>query len=224
MSKGVLIIDLQNAVFDGRQIPPAHDAQRLLDNAGALLHAARLAGVPVIHIQHCAPVGEALEEGGPGWPIYGPLAPRAGEPVVRKRFASAFEETDLQATLGRLDVRTLIVTGIQSEQCVAATCRDALTLGYGVYLAEDGHTTWPADDLSAEQIVALQNRHLQDAGVELRVTEKLVAAISESVVGAERHDVRPLHTAARFMNKDSPEGQKEIAQHTPTCRPRGGTR
>ena len=137
MSKGVLIIDLQNAVFDGRQIPPAHDAQRLLENASALLHAARQAGVPVIHIQHCAPAGEALEEGGPGWPIYAPLAPRDGEPVVRKRFASAFEETDLEATLQGLDVRTLIVTGIQSEQCVAAACRAALTLGYGVYLAQD---------------------------------------------------------------------------------------
>ena len=181
MSKGVLIIDLQNAVFDGRQIPPAHDAQRLLENASALLHAARQAGVPVIHIQHCAPAGEALEEGGPGWPIYAPLAPRDGEPVVRKRFVSAFEETDLEATLQGLDVRTLIVTGIQSEQCVAATCRAALTLGYGVYLAQDGHSTWPDNDLSAGQIVALQNEQLQDAGVELRGTEELVAAIGGSV-------------------------------------------
>ena len=183
MSTALLIVDLQNAVFDGRQIPPAHDAHRLLDNARALLSTARQAGVPVIHIQHCAAAGEALEEGGPGWPIYAPLAPRAGEPVVRKRFASAFEATDLQATLQRLDVRALIVTGIQSEQCVAATCRAALGLGYGVYLAQDAHSTWPDNGLSAQQIVALQNEQLHDAGVALRRTEELVAAIGNSTTG-----------------------------------------
>jgi nicotinamidase-related amidase len=176
-SEVVLIIDLQNAVFDGKQLPPAYLAERLLENASALLHAARQSGVFVIHVQHCAVAGEAFEEGGSGWPIYAPLAPRDGEPVVHKRFSSAFEETELHATLERLDVRSLIVTGIQSEHCVAATCRAALTLGYEVYLAEDGHSTWPDDDRSAEEIIALQNQDLRGRGVELRRTEELVAAI-----------------------------------------------
>jgi nicotinamidase-related amidase len=178
MSTAVLLIDMQNAVFDGRQIPPAHDATRLLENARALLGAARDAGVPVVHIQHCGEPDEPLEEGGPGWPIYAPLASRPGEPVIHKRFASAFEATALQAALNRLDVRALIVTGIQSEQCVSATCRAALDLGYRVHLAEDAHSTWPDGDFSAEQIVALQNSRLRDAGVVVRRTAELVVAMT----------------------------------------------
>lgn len=177
----VLLIDLQNAVFDGGQIPPAYQAQRLLDHASALLHAARQSGVPVIHVQHCAPAGEALEEGGPGWPIYAPLAPHGGEPIVRKRLSSAFEGTELHATLQELGARSLIVTGIQSEHCVAATCRAALNLGYDVYLVEDGHSTWPDGDRSAEEIVASQNHELNDAGVVLRRTEELVSTIRHRV-------------------------------------------
>jgi nicotinamidase-related amidase len=175
--RALLIIDLQNAVFDGKQIPPAYAAERLLDNAGALLHAARRSGVPIIHVQHCAPAGEALEEGGPGWPICAPVAPDAGEPVVRKRFASAFEATELHAVLEKLGVRSLIVTGIQSEHCVAATCRAALELGYSVCLAEDAHSTWPTGDRSAEEIVAEQNHTLNAGGVALRHTEDLIRAI-----------------------------------------------
>ena len=184
--KAVLIIDLQNAAFDGKQIPPAYQSQRLLENARALLGAARQSGVSVVHIQHCAAAGEALEEGGPGWPIYAPLAPLVDEPVVRKRFSSAFQETGLHATLQRLNVSSLIVTGIQSEHCVAATCLAALALGYGVQLAEDGHSTWPDNDRSAEDIVASQNQELGCRGVALHGTAELVAAIVDdpSVGGA----------------------------------------
>jgi len=177
--RALLIIDLQNAVFDGKQIPPAYAADRLLDNAGALLRAARRSRVPVIYVQHCAAAGEALEEGGPGWPIYAPVAPDAGEPVVCKRFASAFEATELHAVLQELGVRSLIVTGIQSEHCVAATCRAALELGYAVCLAEDGHSTWPTEDRSAEQIVAEQNHALSAGGVALQHTEDLISALRD---------------------------------------------
>jgi hypothetical protein len=53
-------------------------------------------------------------------------------------------------------------------------------LGYRVYLAEDGHSTWPGNDVSAEQIVVSQNEQLRDAGVDLRRTEELVATVGKS--------------------------------------------
>jgi hypothetical protein len=59
-------------------------------------------------------------------------------------------------------------------------CNDACSdLGYAVHLAEDGHSTWPDDDRSAEQIVAAQNQQLQEADVALRRIEELVAEIRE---------------------------------------------
>jgi nicotinamidase-related amidase len=72
-----------------------------------------------------------------------------------------------------------MVAGIQSEHCVAATCRAALALGYDVQLAEDGHSTWPENDRSAEEIIASQNQDLRSRGVALHRTAELIAAIVE---------------------------------------------
>ncbi|QDU28216.1 N-carbamoylsarcosine amidase [Anatilimnocola aggregata] len=53
------------------------------------------------------------------------LAPRLGEKLIRKRYASAFKGTNLHEMLASLGIDTLIVTGISTSHCVYATCRDA---------------------------------------------------------------------------------------------------
>ena len=170
----LVIVDLQQAVFGGHGIPPAHESDRLLGNASALLQEARASGVPVVHIQHCGAAGEAFEEGASGWPIAPRLQPITSEPVVRKHASNAFEGTELRAVLQELGVRSLVITGIQSDRCVAATCRGALGLGYTVRLAEDGHSTWPDGPRSAAQIIAAQNEALARDGALLSRTEALV--------------------------------------------------
>jgi nicotinamidase-related amidase len=175
MSEGtaLLLVDLQAAVFGGFGIPPAHRADLLLQHASALLQQARASGVPIVHVQHCAGAGEALEEGAPGWPIAPRLSPAANERVVQKRASNAFEGTDLHGALTALGAGTIVVTGIQSERCVTATCRGALALGYAVRLAQDGHSTWPDATRSAEEIIAAQNEALEREGVRLASTDGL---------------------------------------------------
>ena len=170
----LIIVDLQNAVFGGFGIPPAHQADRLLRNAHTLLQEARASGVPVVHVQHCADQGQAFEEGTPGWLIAPLLRPTASERVVQKHASNAFQGTDLHAVLQELGADHLVITGIQSERCVSATCRGALGLGYAVQLAQDGHSTWPHGDRPAGDIIAAQNQTLEGEGVRLRTTEELV--------------------------------------------------
>jgi len=43
-----------------------------------------------------------------------------------------------------------------------------------VWLAQDGHSTWPAAPMSAPEIIAAQNETLESEGVVLRSTEELV--------------------------------------------------
>jgi nicotinamidase-related amidase len=102
------------------------------------------------------------------------LSPEGSEPVVRKRAADAFGETDLHARLQQIGARRLVVAGIQTEHCVAATCRAALQLGYEVYLAEDGHSTWTDQVRSARQIMTAESEMLKAAGVTLCSTEDLL--------------------------------------------------
>lgn len=173
----LILVDLQAAAFGGHGIPPVHDPDLLVGNVRALLQSARTAVLPVVHIQHCAAPGDAFAEGAPGWPIFPPVAPEGSEPVVRKRAKNAFEGTDLHARLQAIGARTLVVAGLQTEHCVAATCRGALRLGYAVQLAADGHSTWPEGTRSAGEIMAAESAALEAEGVTLRSTERLVESL-----------------------------------------------
>ena len=174
---GLLVVDLQTGVFRSCEIPPVGDSEVLLRNAQELLRAARASGVPIVHIQHCGAPGEVLEKGAPGWPIYPPLSQRPGEALVQKRMSDSFEYTNLHAVLRQLGVASLVVTGIQSEHCVAATCRRAIDLGYRVLLAQDGHSTWPDERRAASEIIEEQNRELESSGVELFQVRALVETV-----------------------------------------------
>jgi len=175
----LLLIDLQSAVFNGDPLQPVHDAAGLLDRAEALLGAARAAGVPVVHVQHSGSPGEALERGAPGWPIHERLAPAAGETLVHKQQSSAFDDTELAESLERLGVDQLVVTGIQSEFCVGATCSAALERGLGVTLARDAHSTWTFGGRTAVEIIDEQNAALRERGAELAETSELVGRLAK---------------------------------------------
>lgn len=51
---------------------------------------------------------------------------------------SGFQGTDLDERLRREGVRRIFVGGLATDYCVLSTVRDALSLGYEVYLLEDG--------------------------------------------------------------------------------------
>jgi nicotinamidase-related amidase len=56
--------------------------------------------------------------------------------VTKHRF-SGFWDTDLDAILRNLGVRTLFIGGVNLDQCVMTTLEDATFLGYDVILVED---------------------------------------------------------------------------------------
>jgi nicotinamidase-related amidase len=59
------------------------------------------------------------------------------EPLVVKKFASAFFGTPLASMLSRTRVDTVLVTGCTTSGCVRATAVDALQYGYRVVVASD---------------------------------------------------------------------------------------
>jgi ureidoacrylate peracid hydrolase len=75
--------------------------------------------------------------GGRGADFAGP-APLAGETVIAKTRYSGFFGTDLEARLRALGVDTLLVCGLTTECCVAATARDAFERDFHVFVAADG--------------------------------------------------------------------------------------
>ena len=65
------------------------------------------------------------------------LAPLPGEPILTKLSASAFTSSSIDALLRNLGVRTIVVTGVSTSQCVDLTARDAADRGYASVVVED---------------------------------------------------------------------------------------
>ncbi len=149
----LLVIDVQNGV-----VSQAHARDSVVANIGALVGRAREQQVPVIWVTHSD--DEQLLEGTPDWQIVTELTPVPEEPLVRKRYGDAFEETTLEQVLVRLGVGRLLVTGAATDACIRSTLHGALVRGYDTILVSDAHTT---EDQSAwgapppEQVIAHTN-------------------------------------------------------------------
>jgi ureidoacrylate peracid hydrolase len=73
------------------------------------------------------------------------IAPAQDEIVFGKTSSNVFVSTNIDYVLRNLGIRSLIVTGIMTDQCVEGAVRDACDLGYLVTLVTDACTTGIAE-------------------------------------------------------------------------------
>ncbi|MEM1249485.1 MAG: isochorismatase family cysteine hydrolase [Acidobacteriota bacterium] len=128
-----------------------------VSNCQRLLHAAREAEIACIHVKIEAQSGSARDTGPAhrrlGW-CYPPgseetqileqAMPTEGEIVITKTVSGAFTATNLDPTLRHMRIDWLIVAGFETDECIEATGRVALDLGYMALFAEDACTAYEA--------------------------------------------------------------------------------
>jgi len=132
----VLVIDLATYWLDPkRQIGSNLDV--VVDSASQVLRAARAAEAPIVfttfafdpafpHSPHDRKQRlELPQDASELFQLDPRLERRPNEPIIRKRYASAFKGTNLQDMLAMQGVDTLIVMGVSTSHCVYASCRDA---------------------------------------------------------------------------------------------------
>ena len=154
MRTALVVVDVQRGLVEGEAA--VGGAAAFTAGLESLLGRARSAGVPVVHLQDDGAASDSpIRRGSPGWELA--LAVHDGDVVVGKAEDDGFRETDLHDTLQDWGVDRLVIVGIQSEMCVAATARGALERGYVVVLPRDGHTTYdiPADDRGGAHVPAV---------------------------------------------------------------------
>jgi nicotinamidase-related amidase len=76
-------------------------------------------------------------EGAPVTEVVPALAPRPGEHTVFKHRYSAFDNTDLEHLLRNLEIETLIICGVNTNNCVLCACFDAFNRDYRVVVLKD---------------------------------------------------------------------------------------
>ena len=152
----LLVIDVQPGLFDEAY----KEEKAVLDCLVGLLGRARAQHIPIVYIQHSGGPGHPLEVETADWQIHPKIAPHPADIVLRKQASDAFYETPLHEKLQALGITRVVVTGAQTELCVDATCRRAISLNYDVCLVADGHTTGDNGILTIAQIVAHHNHLL----------------------------------------------------------------
>lgn len=160
----VLVIDMQNDFMEEGAPLEFPEGRRVVPNIQKVLHAVRERGMPVLYAAHVhrrggadmgihrdlyPPVaaGQALVDGERGGEIHRDLAPRPGEPVIKKHRYNAFYATDLELVLRGLDVETVVLAGMTTECCVLGTARGALERGFRSVVLADACASCDYPDL-----------------------------------------------------------------------------
>jgi nicotinamidase-related amidase len=140
----LVVVDINNGFTDPAS-PLVCDLDDTVQAIRRLLDAFRRAELPVIFTTVSygdgdrvaakafidkVPVLLTLEAGSRWVEIDERIAPRAGEVVLNKLFASAFFGTPLGSLLASHGCDSVVVTGASTSGCVRATAVDALQYGY----------------------------------------------------------------------------------------------
>ncbi len=126
--------------------------RRVIEPTQRLVAASRAARVPVIWTRHGT---RGVDDGGPfmqlrpflrdgglrrgtwGYDIHDDLDVRPEDWIVEKIRLSAFFNTDLEVVLRGLRAETVLIGGVLTNQCIAATSKDAMFRDFKPIVVED---------------------------------------------------------------------------------------
>lgn len=142
MKKALLIIDVQNDYFDGGKNPlyKSVETATIIKN---ILSEFREKNLPIIHIQHISTRPEAnfFIKNTEGSNIHPFVEPQNSEKVIIKNYPNSFKNTELLKYLEENKIEELIICGMMTHMCVAATTKAAFDYGYKCEVIADGCTT-----------------------------------------------------------------------------------
>ncbi|MGB8309172.1 MAG: isochorismatase family cysteine hydrolase [Methanoregula sp.] len=178
----LLIIDMQNDfVREGAHLRVAQ-ADNIIPKIRDVLNYFRAKNFPVFHIlrvhrSDCSDVEITRKNlfkrlpyavaGSSGAQEISELAPIPGEYVIEKIRMSAFIGTELDLMLRTLGITVLIVTGVQTPNCIRTTSFDAIALNYQVILVKD------ATGAQSEEIHQANVRDMENIGIRIMDVQAL---------------------------------------------------
>jgi len=124
----VLIMDYQNRQLSGFS---GEYQNALLERANTVLAKAREANIPVLYVE--VRRGERTPE----TEIHSSIVPRPGEPVFTKSRVGPFSTTDLDESLKKQGIETLVLMGISTSGCVLSAVRWAADIDYRLVVVSD---------------------------------------------------------------------------------------
>jgi len=153
MKPAVVVIDVQVGVFETE--PGPLNKKDVLARINQVTTAARVAGAPIVFLQHDgSPEEQWLTPFTDDWMLHPLLSVSSADRVFRKKTCDGFYETELESYLRGKGVETIIVMGYATDFCVDTTIRCAASRRFSVIAVTDAHTTKDRPVLEAEQVRA----------------------------------------------------------------------
>ena len=187
----LLVIDMQNdfclpgAPFEVR------GALSVVPRIQELIEAFRAHGLPVIFVirEHRADgsdmeitrrerflkAGGAFIPGTRGYALVDGLTPRPDEPVVRKTRWSPFHKTDLESMLRARGVEVVVISGVQTPNCIRSAAFDANSLDFEVVVSSDATGASDPDVHRANLI------DMAGIGIEIASTQEIARALPDGL-------------------------------------------
>lgn len=151
----LIVVDMQREflVEDGGM--PLWGGPAIIPRLGALICTFRERERPVLYTQHCYRNPETdggataefqrlnkssmlLREGAPNTEVHPDIRPRPDDYVIKKQRYSGFFSTPLESILRGFDVKDVVIGGVASNCCCAATAHDAFFRDFHVFFLADG--------------------------------------------------------------------------------------
>lgn len=147
----LLVVDMYRAFVDPEYPFSAPAALAVAERIGSLLELFRSRALPVVFTTGMlggtaaergrwkvrATTDSPLMQDPAAYEIWPALQPGAEEPLIAKRYPSAFFGTTLHSVLTHYSADTLVVTGTVTSGCVRATCIDGFSHNYRVIVPHD---------------------------------------------------------------------------------------
>ncbi|MDY6970997.1 MAG: isochorismatase family cysteine hydrolase [Thermodesulfobacteriota bacterium] len=155
MKPAIIVIDmLKDSVTRDPSSQMAREARNIVPKIQELLGIGRKYGFPIVFACDSFRTDDFIFKGRgkptaiagtEGAEIINELRPHRNEIILKKRRLSAFFRTDLDLTLTRLKVDTIVLSGITTQFCVLATAFDGISSDFSVIMVKDCCTCHRAD-------------------------------------------------------------------------------
>jgi nicotinamidase-related amidase len=105
------------------------------------------------------------------------VAPQGDEIIINKTASGVFTSTNLAYVLRNLEITSLFVVGVYSNECVSTAIRDACDLGFYVTLIEDGCAT-VTPEMQLATLTTIKDRYARVMATDEALAE--VAKVAEA--------------------------------------------
>lgn len=149
----LIIINAQKGLLeDTRENRSNLEAEK---NITQILHYWRAKNRKVIHVKHVSNNSNSIfYQNSKGCEFLEALSPQNKELLVEKTKSSAFSNPLLEEVLNKENSMNIILVGFTANECIDATARDAVSLGFQTYVVGDATATFDIRDPAGKLVKA----------------------------------------------------------------------